>query len=200
MRHPQHLVSGTTSGVTLPRWRRLTRLPPRFRPVAFSIPLGLIDGRPLRPFSRAISSRCAITICFSSDTSPSSSTNRASSSAREVRQIGGRRHATTESYSPASGQAGKSRLPRGCAPIARRSRSGAQIQPDELVASQRSQAETARDPGRRQYRHHKPDSTADLRRRQRDGSSRRTAVVATDAAEISRIAGCLASNGWPAAA
>jgi len=34
------------------------------------------------PFSRAISSRCAITICFSSDPSPSSSTNRASSSAR----------------------------------------------------------------------------------------------------------------------
>ena len=36
---------------------------------------------------------------------------------RQVGQIGGRRHATTESYPPASGQARKSRLPRGYAPI-----------------------------------------------------------------------------------
>ena len=82
MRTRNTSVSGTTRDVTLPRRRRLTRLPPRFNPVAFSIPLGLIDGRPLRPFSRAISSRCTSTICFSSATSPSSSTNRASSSAR----------------------------------------------------------------------------------------------------------------------
>src|SRR5271166_4265130 len=46
------------------------------------MPLGLIDGRPFRPFSRAISSRCAATITFRSETSPSSSTTRASSSAR----------------------------------------------------------------------------------------------------------------------
>ncbi len=36
---------------------------------------------------------------------------------REVGKIGGRWHATTESYPPASGQARKSRLPRGYAPI-----------------------------------------------------------------------------------
>jgi hypothetical protein len=63
-------------------------------PVCFCstpIPLGLIDGRPLRPFSRAISSRCAATICFSSDTSLSNSTNRASRSARNRldRSVGG---------------------------------------------------------------------------------------------------------------
>jgi hypothetical protein len=51
-------VSDTTRGVTLP---------PHFGPSS-SIPLGLIDGWPLRPFSRAISSRRASTICFSSDT------------------------------------------------------------------------------------------------------------------------------------
>src|SRR5277367_890098 len=36
---------------------------------------------------------------------------------RKVGKIGGRRHATTESYPPASGQARKSTLPRGYAPI-----------------------------------------------------------------------------------
>lgn len=35
------------------------------QPVAFAIPLGLSDGRPLRPFSRGLSSCAAIAICFS---------------------------------------------------------------------------------------------------------------------------------------
>src|SRR5271165_5847873 len=75
-------ISGATRGVTLPRRRPLPPLPPRLGSVPFSMPLGLIVGRPFSPFSRAISSRCAATIVFRSATSPSSSTTRASSSAR----------------------------------------------------------------------------------------------------------------------
>ena len=84
-------VSGTTRGVTLPRLRRLARLPLGFAAVAFSMPLGLIDGRPFKPFRRAISSRWAATTCFSSRTSPSSATNWAFSSARgrPGRSVGG---------------------------------------------------------------------------------------------------------------
>jgi hypothetical protein len=66
----------------MPRRRRLTRLPPRFNPVAFSIPLGLIDGahqtlqphdpsRPHRaPLGQTVSPRsvdihgCILDICW----------------------------------------------------------------------------------------------------------------------------------------
>src|SRR5208282_3501849 len=88
------LVSGVTRGVTLPRPRRLARLPPGFCLVGSSMPLGLITGRPLRPFSRAISSRCAATSRFSSATSPNSSTTSASNSGRgrPGRSAGGDMH------------------------------------------------------------------------------------------------------------
>src|SRR3954447_17583809 len=60
-----------TRGRTLPR----RGLPPTgFDPVgevARSMPLGLIDGGPFRPFSRAISACWAATVCFSAATSPS---------------------------------------------------------------------------------------------------------------------------------
>src|SRR6202044_2425360 len=49
--------------------------------VPCSIPLGLIAGRPFKPFSRAISSRCSATIRLRSATSPSSFTTSCSSSA-----------------------------------------------------------------------------------------------------------------------
>src|SRR5271165_5890418 len=42
--------------------------------VAFSMPLGLISGRPFKPFSRAISSRSVTTVCLSSAASPNSRT------------------------------------------------------------------------------------------------------------------------------
>ena len=51
------------------------------RRVPFLIPLGLIAGRPFKPFSRAISSRCSATIRLRSATSPSSFTTSCSSSA-----------------------------------------------------------------------------------------------------------------------
>jgi hypothetical protein len=66
--------STLTRGLTLPR-RGL--FPGRVGPagvVAFSMPLGLISGRPFNPFSRAISSRCCATVCLSSATSPNSRT------------------------------------------------------------------------------------------------------------------------------
>ncbi len=66
-----------------PRAQRFARLPPGLRSVAFSIPLGLIDGRPCKPFSRAISSRCAATSCFRPASSPSNATRRVSNSARD---------------------------------------------------------------------------------------------------------------------
>ena len=58
--------STATRGVALPRPRCLPGLPMRFGSVPFSMPLGLIEGRPFKPFTRAISSRCAATIRFSS--------------------------------------------------------------------------------------------------------------------------------------
>ncbi len=51
--------------------------------------LGLIFGRPFRPFSRAISSRCSPTTFSSSPTLPNSSTSRASSSGRLRPERGG---------------------------------------------------------------------------------------------------------------
>src|SRR4051812_49423582 len=80
-----------TRGVTLPRPRRLPRWPPDLRSVASSMPLGLMVGPPFRPLSRAISSRCAATSRFSSATSPSNWTTKASSSARDKpdRSLGG---------------------------------------------------------------------------------------------------------------
>src|ERR1700685_1040164 len=51
-------VSSTlTHGVTLPRPRRPARTSLRSGVVPCSMPLGLISGRPFKPFSRAISSR-----------------------------------------------------------------------------------------------------------------------------------------------
>jgi hypothetical protein len=46
-----------------------------------SMPLGLIVGGPFRPFSRAISSRCAATVCFNAPTSASSPKTKSLSSA-----------------------------------------------------------------------------------------------------------------------
>ena len=43
-----------------------------FGPLAFSIPLGFSCGRPFRPLSRAISSRCAAAVRSNSATLPSS--------------------------------------------------------------------------------------------------------------------------------
>jgi transposase len=50
------ISSTLTRGVTLPRPRRAARLSGSFGVVPFSIPLGLISGRPFKPFSRATSS------------------------------------------------------------------------------------------------------------------------------------------------
>src|SRR5208282_2815424 len=71
-----------TRGVTLPRNRRFPFVAGFSGSVALSMPLGLILGRPFRPFRRAISSRCSLTVCFRAATSPNSSTSRASSSGR----------------------------------------------------------------------------------------------------------------------
>src|SRR5208283_5032594 len=69
----------------LPRNRRFAFLTDFGGSVALSMPLGLLGlivGRPFRPFRRAISSRCSLTVCFSAATSPDNSTSRASSSGR----------------------------------------------------------------------------------------------------------------------
>jgi hypothetical protein len=50
--------------------------------VPLSMPLGLIVGRPFKPFRLATPSRCSMTSCFRVATSPNSSTSRASSSGR----------------------------------------------------------------------------------------------------------------------
>src|SRR6202035_3249968 len=71
-----------TRGVTLPRPRRISDLLGFGGSVPLSMPLGLMLGRPFKPFRRAISSRCSPTTCFRAATSPNNSTNRASSSAR----------------------------------------------------------------------------------------------------------------------
>src|SRR5271166_1160487 len=71
-----------TGGVTLPRNRRFPFLAGLGGSVAWSMPLGLMAGRPFRPFRRAISSRSSLTICFRAAISPDSSTSRASSSGR----------------------------------------------------------------------------------------------------------------------
>ncbi len=72
--------------------------------VALSMPLGLMVGRPFRPFRRAISSRCSATTFSRAPTLPSSSTSRASSSAAQIGE-GGRRHVRTESDQFEPGQA-----------------------------------------------------------------------------------------------
>src|SRR3979411_3166513 len=71
-----------TRGVTLPRNRRFCFLAGCGGSVALSMPLGLILGRPFRPFRAAISSRSWPTTCFRAATSPNSLTTRALSSAR----------------------------------------------------------------------------------------------------------------------
>jgi hypothetical protein len=77
------LVSSVTRGVTLPRPRGLVRLPPGFGSVPFSMPHGLITGRPFNPFNpfSQRSHRAAPTRCRSAN-SPNSLTTRASNSAR----------------------------------------------------------------------------------------------------------------------
>src|SRR5271165_5447675 len=57
--------STSTRGRTLPRPGRFSRLRGFAGLVALSMPLGLMSGRPFSPFSRAISSRCSLTTCFS---------------------------------------------------------------------------------------------------------------------------------------
>src|SRR5271165_3540647 len=71
-----------TRGVTLPRNRRFPFLAGFGGSVALSMPLGLIGGRPFRPFRRAISSHCSLTVCFRAATSPNTLTSRASSAGR----------------------------------------------------------------------------------------------------------------------
>ena len=106
--------SRLTRGVDLPRPRRLPRCG-RFGVVACSMPLGLIAGRPFRPFSRAFSSRWSATTRFSSATSPSSFTTRASSSARDRLDRSPAGGTPSENgSSPASGKAQKSTRPGFC--------------------------------------------------------------------------------------
>src|SRR3954447_4313291 len=73
--------STATRGVTGPR--RPLRGLGAFGSPAFSIPLGLSAGRPLSPFSRAISARWAATVCSRAATLPSNLTTNAFSSVRE---------------------------------------------------------------------------------------------------------------------
>src|SRR3954468_22429779 len=73
--------STATRGVTGPR-RPLGELG-GFGSLAFSIPLGLSAGRPLSPFSRAISARWAATVCSRPATLPSNRTTSAFSSVGE---------------------------------------------------------------------------------------------------------------------
>src|SRR3954471_20365069 len=70
-----------TRGVTGPR--RPLRGLGGFGSLAFSIPLGLSAGRPLSPFSRAISARWAATVCSRAATLPSNLTTNAFSSVGE---------------------------------------------------------------------------------------------------------------------
>src|ERR1700729_4188124 len=70
-----------TRGVTLPRNRRFPLLG-LGGSVPLSMPLGLMSGRPFRPFRRAISSRCSASVFSNAATLPNSSASRASSSAR----------------------------------------------------------------------------------------------------------------------
>src|SRR3954462_11398067 len=73
--------STATRGVTGPR--RPLRGLGGFGSLAFSIPLGLSAGRPLSPFSRAISARWAATVCSRAATLPSNLTTNAFSSVGE---------------------------------------------------------------------------------------------------------------------
>src|SRR3954462_5799192 len=73
--------STATRGVTGPR--RPLRGLGGFGSLAFSIPLGLSAGRPLSPFSRAISARWAATVCSRAATLPSNRTTNAFSSVGE---------------------------------------------------------------------------------------------------------------------
>src|SRR3954471_4352844 len=73
--------STVTRGVTGPR--RPLGEPGGFGSLAFSIPLGLSAGRPLSPFSRAISARWAATVCSRAATLPSNLTTNAFSSVGE---------------------------------------------------------------------------------------------------------------------
>jgi hypothetical protein len=102
MRHPKHLGHRRDARRYLATAARLVVLLAGFDAVCLSMPLGLIEGRPFKPFSRAISSYCDATTTFSSDTALNSPTNRASSSARDRSD---KSQARIESYSPASGQA-----------------------------------------------------------------------------------------------
>src|SRR5918912_404912 len=73
--------STATRGITGPR-RPLGGLG-GFGSLAFSIPLGFSAGRPFSPFSRAISARCAATVCSRAATLPSKRTTSAFSSVGE---------------------------------------------------------------------------------------------------------------------
>ncbi len=77
-----HFVFDVDRGVTLPRAGRFSSLAGLVGAAPLSMPLGLMVGRPLRPFNRAFSLRSSATACFSTATSPYSSTSRASRSGR----------------------------------------------------------------------------------------------------------------------
>src|ERR1700722_10055101 len=63
-----------------------------FEGFAFALPLGLLglmSGRPFKPFNRAISSRCAITVRLRSETRPNNSTTSAFNSGAERPSMSG---------------------------------------------------------------------------------------------------------------
>src|ERR1700722_7606999 len=63
-----------------------------FEGFAFAMPLGLLglmSGRPFKPFNRAISSRCAITVRLRSETRPNNSTTSAFNSGAERPSMSG---------------------------------------------------------------------------------------------------------------
>ena len=95
-------------------WRRLATSPTLvascggFGAVPFSMPLGLIFGRPFKPFSRAISSRCSATMRSSSVTLPSSFTTSSCSSPCDRPDISG--GAVTRSLNRAAPRRSKQKI------------------------------------------------------------------------------------------
>ena len=96
-----------TRGTILPRRRRLAPLAPGFAVVASSMPLGLIRGRPFRPFKRAISSRNSAFCRFSSAFSASSINQSCFSSGGRPSISGG---ATTKSLNRVAPRRGKRKI------------------------------------------------------------------------------------------
>src|SRR4051812_38730505 len=104
-----------TRGVTLPRNRRFAFSPSLTGSVAWSMPLGLMAGRPFKPFRRAISARCSATVFSSAATLPNSSTSSASSSGRLRSAKDGGGGTSTQNRTPSSrGKRKMSGYPRFC--------------------------------------------------------------------------------------